>query len=693
MKDFIKRNGFPIILLTTVLSGCAYIYSCGIGGIIIGFIAFSLIYSILLFGFFDFLKSKNNKLITAALSAAFVAVHFIVAISAVDSNYVTLFKWFLEPSDFRQVFIGNTAALLLFMGSILGSGMYYFTRIRYRLIYVFLIIMCPFALFAKTFTEIPVIYTIVLVTTFFVIFITNNSGFNFAKGNGFYVTVGIFMAVVTIVSSFFPKLEYAPYREEFDELITGISIGAAGKADFSTFSDSSATSGSDDDTVLYRLYGDNPRRIRRQCFNKYDAGEGVWSYYGNANNGNNGWKRFLYFENTASLAEATGYNASEIESEIKKFRITAADKPFHAVYVCDNLSNIVSHTSSVTARDIYRTELDEYFVGEKGKLEGYSISYYETEYDSKLSAYITDSLTEKYSDSDIVSSYILAKNDAVRYNDYLLSPDVRRNCYKSEEGYEKIRALTEEIIKDKGSDYEKAKAIEEFFLGPSFVYDDKFTPADSSIENFILNTRRGSCIKYATAMTLMCREAGLTARYVEGFLVNKYNSELKCYEINASNGHSYVEVWIDGYGWRSFDPTSGNADNGYVDETFAVVGIIALAAAFIIVSVLVLRPVVREANARGRIRKARGRAQLILIYGKILKDMEIYTDRELKALTPEELSELTITELRYDISEYINDYRSAVYGGYDFGEKDYRLVYDNFRGVIKTAAKERKKNK
>lgn len=691
MKEFLKRNGFPIILLTTVLSGCAYIYSCGIGLIIIGFIAFSLIYSFLLFGFFDFLKKKNNKLLTAALSAVFVIVHFIGAISAIGTDYVTYFKWFLEPSDFRQVFIGYIFALLLFMGSILGSGIYYFTRIRYRAIYIFLIMMCPFALFAKTFTAIPVIYTIILVTTFFVIVITNNTGFSFAKGSGFYVTLGILMTVVTIVSAFFPKLRYAPYREDFDELITGISIGAAGKADFSTFSDSSATGGSDDETILYRLYGDNPLRIRRQCFNSYNAEEGVWGYYGNANNGNNGWKKYLYFENTASFAEATGYNASEINSEMKKFRIAAADKAFHAVYVCDDFFDIVPQSSVFTARKIYRTEMDEYFTGERGVLKSYEVSRYDTEYDPEFSAYITDSLVEEYAENDVVSSYILAKKDAVKYNDYLLNPVVRRSCYKSEDGYESIRALTEEIIKGKGSDYEKAKAIEEYFLSSLFVYDDKFTPTDSSIENFILNTRRGSCIRYATAMTLMCREAGLTARYVEGFLVKKYNAGTQCYEINATNGHSYVEVWIDGYGWTAFDPTSNNTDEGYFDETFVIVGIIAVGAALILISVLVIRPVIKEACQIGRIKKSRGRTQLILIYRKIVKELEVFTDKELKAFTPVEIARLSLCELKYDISDFTAQYEYAVYGGSDVNESDYRLVYEGFRKAVKATRKERKK--
>ena len=66
-------------------------------------------------------------------------------------------------------------------------------------------------------------------------------------------------------------------------------------------------------------------------------------------------------------------------------------------------------------------------------------------------------------------------------------------------------------------------------------------------------------------------------------------------------------------------------------------------------------------------------------------------DRELKALTPEEIETLIMTELKYDVSDFILDYRSVVYGDNASGERDYRIVYDNFRTAIKAARKEKKR--
>lgn len=699
MKAFIKENGFPILLSTTVLSGGAYIYCCGVGGVILGFIVFSLVYSSLIFGMFEFFRKKDNKILSAVGTAAFCILSLFAAVLSFDTDGNTLFKWFLEPSDFNQVYPGNITALILCFGCVLGGGIYYFTRIRYRAVYIFLIIICPFALFAKTFTVIPVIYTIILVTLFFIIMIYNNSSITFGTGSGFYGTVGIFMVIVTLAASFFPKLEYAPYREEFDELITDMSIGGAGKADYNSFSDTSATGGSDDETVLYRIYGDNPERIRRQCFNKYDASKNVWGYYGDMNNGRNAWRRFLHFEYTSDFANKAGYKGSDIESTTYECKIESLDSGFHAVYLTDDLTVLRTNGKEVSDSDIYRTELDEYFVGTQvaRKLKSYELVWAETEYNEEFSKTLSDEYIEKrrdsWEDNSVLNSYLLALKDAEKHNDYLLSEAVRKSCYRSEESYLKVKALTEEITEGKSSDYEKAAAIEAYFLSPLFVYDDKFTPADSSIENFIFNTRRGSCIKYATAMTLMCREAGLTARYVEGFLVNKRNAELDCYEVMASNAHSYVQVWIDGYGWTDFDPTSNIIDDGYFDETFAFVGITALVIGIAILAVIVIRPLYKEKRFRKALRNSRGRNQAVMLYGKIVSSLEAVSDTELGSLTSEEITKVCADSVGLDISDFTEYYRASVYGGKNTSEVDFYQLYIDFRESVKKTLKERRKRK
>lgn len=58
----------------------------------------------------------------------------------------------------------------------------------------------------------------------------------------------------------------------------------------------------------------------------------------------------------------------------------------------------------------------------------------------------------------------------------------------------------------------------------------------------VWNTRRGVCQDYAHLMIAVCRQKGLAARYVCGFVVG------------TGETHAWVEVF-DGYAWVGFDPT------------------------------------------------------------------------------------------------------------------------------------------
>lgn len=64
--------------------------------------------------------------------------------------------------------------------------------------------------------------------------------------------------------------------------------------------------------------------------------------------------------------------------------------------------------------------------------------------------------------------------------------------------------------------------------------------------------REGSCRDLAVLFCAACRAVGLTARFVSG-----YESEASLQE----NGelHAWAEVYLDGGGWRGFDPSRGLA--------------------------------------------------------------------------------------------------------------------------------------
>jgi len=61
-------------------------------------------------------------------------------------------------------------------------------------------------------------------------------------------------------------------------------------------------------------------------------------------------------------------------------------------------------------------------------------------------------------------------------------------------------------------------------------------------------------------MTVLLRTEGIPARIVTGFLGGEYNPITDLWVVRASDAHSWVEAWIPGFGWSTFDPTPAAPD-------------------------------------------------------------------------------------------------------------------------------------
>lgn len=81
-------------------------------------------------------------------------------------------------------------------------------------------------------------------------------------------------------------------------------------------------------------------------------------------------------------------------------------------------------------------------------------------------------------------------------------------------------------------------------------------------------SRRGYDIHFATLGTLLFREAGIPARYMEGYLLRKddlVKGETSLYEIRQENSHAWVEIYLDGQGWTPVEVK--NDSNGTGEQT------------------------------------------------------------------------------------------------------------------------------
>ena len=119
--------------------------------------------------------------------------------------------------------------------------------------------------------------------------------------------------------------------------------------------------------------------------------------------------------------------------------------------------------------------------------------------------------------------------------------------------------LTQEIIRDAQTPYEKALAIQRHLLSDAYTYklDVELPPHGRDfVSHFLLDSKEGYCTYYASAMAVMSRLAGLPSRYVEGYLVpSEPDGETL---VTGDNAHAWVEIYFEGVGWIPFDATPGD---------------------------------------------------------------------------------------------------------------------------------------
>ncbi|HSC76877.1 MAG TPA: transglutaminaseTgpA domain-containing protein [Pseudomonadales bacterium] len=75
------------------------------------------------------------------------------------------------------------------------------------------------------------------------------------------------------------------------------------------------------------------------------------------------------------------------------------------------------------------------------------------------------------------------------------------------------------------------------------------------VEKFLFEKPEGHCEYFASAMVMLLRTLDIPARFVTGYTSGSYNPITGYHEIRALNGHAWVEGWIAGVGWVTFEPT------------------------------------------------------------------------------------------------------------------------------------------
>ena len=120
----------------------------------------------------------------------------------------------------------------------------------------------------------------------------------------------------------------------------------------------------------------------------------------------------------------------------------------------------------------------------------------------------------------------------------------------------RIPQLARAFTQGAATDLEKARAIEHS-LRTEYRYTLKLPDREVAdpLAYFLFTRRKGHCEYFASAMAVMLRSQGIPTRLATGFQSGIYNPMTELWLVRSSDAHTWVEAWLAGRGWSSFDPT------------------------------------------------------------------------------------------------------------------------------------------
>lgn len=198
------------------------------------------------------------------------------------------------------------------------------------------------------------------------------------------------------------------------------------------------------------------------------------------------------------------------------------DSPYSVKYTDGAVQTIEEFTKYIRENDInYST----YFLGEM---------IYDKGEESKFRD-MNSIKRENIGESLIVMSDDTLK---IKYGDYLQMPNSVP---------ERVYELTYDIVAGSRSSEEKVERIINY-LNKNYQYTlEVFDVPEGRdfVDYFLFDEKKGYCTYFATAMTVMCRIAGVPARYSEGFKVDRKGEGNTRINVTNEEAHAWCEVLID----------------------------------------------------------------------------------------------------------------------------------------------------
>lgn len=126
------------------------------------------------------------------------------------------------------------------------------------------------------------------------------------------------------------------------------------------------------------------------------------------------------------------------------------------------------------------------------------------------------------------------------------------------DGYNpKARQLAQQIVQQQATDRQRMETMLQYYQQQAFSYTLQPQPMlNNDIDQFLFSNRAGFCAHYASSFAFVMRAMEIPARIVAGYQGGEINPATGHITVRQYDAHAWVEVWLEGEGWVSIDPTA-----------------------------------------------------------------------------------------------------------------------------------------
>lgn len=714
MKKFIASQA-PQIILAALLTIFGFTFHYDNDVLYISAVA--LVLTVLFFLYFSLVK-KVRKFGVFLYLPLLILVYFIFsAIVDFSGGRREFLEWIFEQAEDNS---GFAAASMVIMTFFFSSAIYYMTNILFRSVFVFVVCLTPLALYGKTYVEVPVFWIILIMVSFLSVIILcrkkdREEPAKIYSTKGSKTAVLAFACTAAVAAALLPKPETTLFRSTFDRFAKqrfGLSASFNPSGLYNS-SDKNTGLNSPSDKVLFYVDAEEPTYLRKQVF---DIFNGVnWDAIGKDeyNLGHYPWKddrsylssQLLYSIIDAAYKADSGSMPDNTEELLREKTRESIKELSVFPATGHSIPAVMSNVNTVDIKPtngavIYKNKKDEYFPdNDIPPYTSYTIQYYSAHGLQKL-AEIMD--IEEYSDlllsmrktaDKVPSAFTEKQKNAL---DYLISEVNSAKKYRNDtendyEGREKINELASQITSGLKTDFEKAKAIEQYFFNGEFTYDLTFVPKKNTPDYFIFESKRGICSDFATSMVLLAREAGLAARYTEGFTATDYSYQYERYTVKESNAHAFAEVFIPGNGWMIFEATIPEADKSSIFDSLNIgFAVFALVSVIFIAVLNFFGKKIKEIFFRMSLVFRKNKLSALYVH---LTKISMNTFDLEESISAGDLKKLFMCYFGEDISYLTDSFENLVYGNISSDKDSYKKCFRIYIEASDKLIKYKKPNK